>query len=57
MGEIDTKLSTDSQILYRIDFSLHGIEYLIFLVLDRIQAHVNDRVLAGVLAGSSPVAC
>ena len=53
MSEIGTELSTDSQILYRIDFSIHGREYLIFLVLDRIQAHVNDRVLAG----SSPVAC
>ena len=53
MGEIGTELSTDSQILYRIDFSIHGREHLIFLVLDRIHAHVNDRVLAG----SCPVAC
>ena len=53
MSEIGTKLGTDSQVLYRINLSIHGREHLVLLVPDRILAHIHDRILTG----SSPVAC
>ena len=46
MSEIGTELSADCKILNRINLGVHCREHLILLVLDRVLAHVHNRVLA-----------